>query len=218
MVLDFSPINELEAAMTHGNHDFTNTFHWLNSIAVPAARFKCGFCSVDVGSGTGWVTEGNYAVIRLCPQCNGPSFFTFGGVQWPGAKSGSPVANLPLDVGVIHEEARNCIAANAPSGAAMLCRKILMHVAVEKGAEENQSFQKYVQWLITERYAPKGAEDWLDYIRTKANDANHEIMVMTAPDAIAVLLFTEALLRNVYELPSLVPSATPPEEHSDESE
>src|SRR5439155_19335700 len=122
----------------------------------------------------------------------------------------------PSDVEAIHDEARNAIAANAPTGSSMLCRKILMHVAVEKGAKQNQGFAYYVKWLIEERYAPKGAEDWLDYIRDRANDANHEIMLMKREEATAILLFTEALLRNVYELPSLVPR--PSEQHIDESD
>ena len=87
----------------------------------------------------------------------------------------------------------------------MLCRKILMHVAVEKGAEENKSFKHYVDWLVDERYVPRGGEGWVDYIRTRGNEANHEIAPINADDAKALLFFTEALLRNVYELPSAIP-------------
>jgi hypothetical protein len=115
----------------------------------------------------------------------------------------------------IYEEARASIAANAFTGAVMLCRKILMHVAVEKEADKNKTFQQYVKWLIDERYAPRGAEEWLDYIRDRGNEANHEIVVMNKEDAIGVLGFTEALLRGVYELPNLVPSLS---EETEESE
>ena len=96
----------------------------------------------------------------------------------------------------------------------MLCRKILMHTAVEKGASTNMSFQDYVTWLITERYAPRGAEEWLDYIRRRGNEANHEIVVMSRETASGVLLFTEALLRAVYELPRSVPQLPEPEARS----
>ncbi len=115
------------------------------------------------------------------------------------------IKNLPSDVLSIYEEARRSVAATAFTGAVMLCRKILMHVAVEKKAERDKSFQYYVQWLIEERYAPRGAEEWLNYIRSRGNEANHEIVVMTKEDATGVLLFTEALARGIYELPSLVP-------------
>jgi hypothetical protein len=119
---------------------------------------------------------------------------------------------VPSDTGAIYEEARASVGVNAFTGAVMLCRKVLMHVAVEKGAKENLSFRSYVEWLVEERYAPRGAEPWLDYVRQRGNDANHEIALMTREDAVGVLRFTEALLRAVDELPAAVPRApaTPP--------
>jgi len=202
----------MEGIMVHPNHKYTSRNHWQNVFDVAGKNYVCGYCSAEPGSGKGWMTDasgGEAAVIRICPVCNAPTFFSSTGEQWPGAKAGAAVASLPPDVQAIHEEARQSIAANAPTGATMLCRKILMHVAVQKGADENQSFQTYVKWLIQERYAPIGAESWLDYIRERANEANHEIMVMSKEDSTAVLLFTEALMRNVYELPSLVPVKLP---------
>ncbi len=181
--------------------------------------YRCGYCSFDVASTSGLQTDGSHrAVLRVCPHCNGPTFFAVDGSQWPGPKLGLQVASLPPDAQAIYEEARSSIAANAPSGSVMLCRKILMHTAVEKGAKKGLTFQGYVRWLVKERYAPRGAEQWLDYIRNRGNEANHEIVVMTRDDAIGVLRFTEALLRDVYELPGLVP--VPPEsgeEPDDES-
>ena len=200
----------------HTDHQFTSSNHWQQAIGVNAAKYRCGYCSSDVASGSGWQTDGNNAFLRICPHCNGPTFFAVGGVQWPGAKEGAPISNLPPDVQAIYEEARSGIAGNAFTGAVMLCRKILMHTAVEKGADENKSFQEYVKWLIDERYAPRGAEEWLDYIRDRGNEANHEIVVMNKDDAQGVIRFTEALLRGVYELPKLVPSLGEDAEVTDE--
>jgi len=115
------------------------------------------------------------------------------------------VGNLPDDVRAIYEESRSSVTVNAFTGAVMLCRKILMHVAVGKGAKEDLSFQQYVKWLIDEHYVPRGSDAWLDYIRKRGNDANHEITLMAKDDAVGVLRFTEALLRNLYELPASVP-------------
>ena len=80
-----------------------------------------------------------------------------------------------------------------------------MHVAVEKGAKVGADFKFYVEWLIQERYAPRGAEAWLTYVKDRGNEANHELVPMTNQDATGVLRFTEALLRGVYELPNIVP-------------
>lgn len=201
----------------HMDHRFTAAGHWSNPYNIAAAGFRCGYCSSDVASGLGLQTDGQNAFVRICPQCNGPTFFAVDGVQWPGSKIGMPIGNLPADAGAVYEEARSSIAGNAFTGAVMLCRKILMHVAVEKGAKENLTFQHYVKWLIDERYAPRGAEEWLDYIRGRGNEANHEIVVMNKDDATGVLRFTEALLRGVYELPSLVPPLSQEAEESDDA-
>ena len=201
--------------MTHTDQRLTAPSHWLNPLTVAGIGYRCGYCSSDVGSGSGYSTERDHAIIRICPRCNGPSFFGADSSQWPGPKIGLPVTNVSEDVRTIYEEARSSISANAFTGAVMLCRKILMHVAVEKGAKANLSFQQYVKWLIQEHYVPRGAEGWLDYIRARGNEANHEIVVMNKNDATGVLLFTEALLRGVYELPGLVPAIA---EQAEESE
>lgn len=178
---------------------------WKYSGDIRVDDYRCGYCSAEVGSNKGWTTDAQNAFIRICPLCNCPSFFGSDGLQWPGARVGSAIANVPPDIAAIHAEARASIAASAFTGAVMLCRKVLMHVAVEKGAEPGKSFQHYVEWLIGKHFVPTGSEGWLDYIRERGNDANHEIALMQREDAIGVLEFTEALLRNAYELPSAVP-------------
>ena len=114
--------------------------------------------------------------------------------------------NGPPETVAIFSEARKSLAAGAPTGAVILCRKILMHVAVHLGAKANQSFQHYVEWLIERHYVPTGSEKWLDYIRSRGNDANHEIDIVDGEAARSVVYFTETLLKIVYELPGAIPS------------
>jgi len=199
----------------HKDKRLTGDGHWEQTTVIEAESYICGYCGSRIGSANGWRTDIRNAFVRICPHCNGPTFFGVDGSQWPGPKLGTAVTGLPNEVCAIYEEARNSIAGAAYTGAVMLCRKILMHVAVGKGADEGLTFQAYVKWLIDERYAPRGAEEWLDYVRNRANEANHQIVVMSKGDAVGVLCFTEALLRGVYELPDLVPKTTP--EHIVES-
>lgn len=183
---------------------------WANPVhTLPAESYRCGYCSNDVASERGLLSERMAAFVRICPQCNGPTFFAAGGKQWPGAKIGRPVQSLDPDVAAIYEEARNSLTVNSPTGAVMLCRKILMHVAVQKGAKPNKGFQEYVEYLKDNHYIPTGSEGWVDYIRKRGNEANHEIVVMTKDDGEGVLRFTEHLLRTVYELPASVPPLPP---------
>jgi hypothetical protein len=67
---------------------------------------------------------------------------------------------------------------NSFTSAVLTCRKLLMHIAVEKGAPTNQSFLQYVEYLEQNHYVPPGGKGWVDYIRTKGNEANHEIKIM----------------------------------------
>ena len=145
------------------------------------------------------------ATIHVCPQCNAPTFFSAQEAQHPVPLLGGQVASLTDDVRRIYDEARNALTVGAATGTVMLCRKILMHVAVDKGASKDLNFLGYVDWLIEERWIPRGGESWVDFIRRRGNDANHELPQMTPRDAEGILQFTELLLRNVYESPAAVP-------------
>ncbi len=145
------------------------------------------------------------ATIRVCPQCNAPTFFSAQGAQHPGPLLGGKVASLADDVRGIYDEARNALTVGAATGTVMLCRKILMHVAVDMGANEGKRFQEYVEWLADEGWIPKGGQRWVDFIRRRGNEANHKLPDITREDAEGILKFTELLLRNVYELHALLP-------------
>lgn len=98
---------------------------------------------------------------------------------------------------------------SAYNTAVMVCRKLLMHVAYERGSGEKKNFKQYVEWLVENHYVPPGGEAWADQIRGKGNEANHEIDLMDEHSAEQVLSFTEFLLKFVYELPARVGGSTP---------
>lgn len=56
---------------------------------------------------------------------------------------------------------------SAYTAVSLLCRKLLMHVAVDKGAEENLQFVKYVDYLQEKNWVSPAYKDWVDLIRTK---------------------------------------------------
>ena len=85
-----------------------------------------------------------------------------------------------------------------------------MHIAVEANAKANQSFLDYVNYLATNGYVPPNGKGWVDYIRTRGNEANHEIVLMGRDDAMALVGFVEALLKFIYELPNMVPPIVVP--------
>lgn len=84
-----------------------------------------------------------------------------------------------------------------------------MHLAVDKGAKAGGSFVGYVEFLSDNGYVPPGGKHWVDYIREKGNEANHEIKIMNREDATNLLNFTEMLLRLIYDFPGRIAAPKP---------
>lgn len=182
-----------------------------------ARQYRCGYCGLNVGALTGYGQkvlripnsniQGHNLImwVALCPNCAKPTFWD-GGRQVPGATFGEDVKHLPSDIDGLYREARNCMAVNAFTAGAMACRKILMNVAVNRGAAENLSFVKYVNYLADEGYVPPNGKKWVDHIRDKGNEAVHEIPSLTQADLTDLIVFTEMLLKFIFEFPARVPS------------
>lgn len=183
---------------------------WPGATVQPAQHWKCGYCNREVGSSTGYCVQmpnGPSFYIRICGNCNGPTFFAADGDYSPGALPGNPIEHVPAELAPLFQEARASAAAGAHTSAVLTCRKMLMHIAVLQGAKAGQSFFEYITYLAKEGYVPPNGTVWVDYIRRRSNEANHEIVLMTKEDAIALIAFVEMLLRFIYELPNLAPAA-----------
>lgn len=83
----------------------------------------------------------------------------------------------------------------------MIARTLLMHIAVEQRAEGNKSFAYYVDYLDQNHYIPPNGRQWVDFIRTSGNVANHEIVIKEREEAEKVIMFISSLLMFIYELP-----------------
>ena len=182
--------------------------HWPTAERVPPQSYQCGHCGKMVGPDIGFNYDlrvgGRITGIYICSYCLRPSYFE-DHCQIPGVAAGSLVLHLPKDIEGIYEEARNAIAANCFTAAVLICRKILMHLAVEKGAKAGENFKTYVEYLDSQHYIPPDGKHWVDHIRDKGNEANHEIVQMSRDDAELLLTFVEMLLRFIYEFPNKIP-------------
>ena len=162
---------------------------WNNQDTYEEARnYKCGYCGLNVGARTGYgrkhIPEPKqpnkfnlHQWIALCPNCAKPSFWD-SGKQVPGPTFGEDVKHVPPDVDGLYSEARNCMAVFAYTAGSMACRKILMNVAVFLRAPQNQSFAQYVDYMASQGYVPPNGRPWVDHIRSKGNEANHEIPLL----------------------------------------
>lgn len=187
---------------------------WSAAGRVESRKFVCAYCGNQVASDKGWdggtrVAGMPHGYLRICPECSNPTLIA-GSQQIPGSTYGSFVRHLPSDIEQLYEEARSPVGAGAPTAAVMACRKLLMHVAVEKGAKEGDTFQNYVKFLSENHFVPTGANDWVDKIRTEGNEANHQIVIKNAPQAREMIDFAEMLLKVVYEYPMRGKAAVSP--------
>lgn len=189
-----------------------SSYAWFGTLNLEPQQFICGFCSNKVASEKGYAislprinnpTE-RIGSIYLCPSCEGPSFFTPQRTVYPSPALGRPVKAVPEELNSLYEEARRCTSQNCYTAAVLLCRKMLMNISVQQGAEKGLKFIEYVNYLSGQGYVPPNGKHWVDHIRLKGNEATHEIAIMNEKDAQELLLFTEMLLKFIYEFPNMV--------------
>ena len=133
------------------------------------------------------------------------TYFRSDGSQFPAAPSGQNIRFLPTaEVEELYNEARIAISAKAYTSAVLCCRKLLMNVAVSKGAPAGLAFKEYVDYLNGNGYVPPDGQDWIEHVHKKGKDAAHEIVIMTGQDAEDLIIFVESLLKAIYEYPGML--------------
>lgn len=187
--------------------------NWKQILNLPNQSFVCGYCNTSVSSTIGMKLARNQdgsgpqiGGCYICPNCGGTSFFAPDGGRYPSPALGRPVKHVPADLDSLYEEARRCTSQNCYTGAVLLCRKMLMNIAVNQGAQEGLRFIEYVDYLAQKGFVPPNGRHWVDHIRKKGNEATHEITVMGEQEANDLLTFIEMLLRFIYEFPGMVPA------------
>ncbi|MGU9954563.1 DUF4145 domain-containing protein [Limosilactobacillus fermentum] len=173
--------------------------------------YICGYCGHEVSSDRGMalmrskpgqVSHQSGDGVFICTHCHMPTFI-YGEMQVPGNRFGSPVQNVPDEVNSVYEEARSSFAAGAYTGVVLLCRKLLMHIATDLGADSGLRFIQYVDYLNEHHYAGARSDEWVDQIRQFGNQANHEIRINTKEEAKRIIKFCEMILKLNYEYPSI---------------
>lgn len=139
-----------------------------------------------------------------CPVCQEGSVAVSTGAVYPAAPAGGTVPNLPDDVAQAWREARTAHAVAAYTASEVMCRKILMHVAVDAaGSEPGATFQEYIRQLDEAGYIGLRLRSKVEQVKDRGNVANHELPASSEAEALTTLRITEHLLRGVYEIPNL---------------
>jgi hypothetical protein len=188
-----------------------NTCHWHGVQQTRTKTYICGYCGSKVSSERGLpiVSQNgaHFAGCFICPNCQAATYFPPGGglEQIPGSTFGNDVAHVPAELHTLYCETRDCVSNGNYTASVLLCRKMLMNIAVQQGAEHNLAFIKYVDYLSDKGFVPPHGKQWVDHIRKKGNEANHEITLMSEKDAKELVIFVEMLLKFIYEFPNLIP-------------
>jgi len=177
---------------------------WNQVIELLSKSYVCGHCGEKVCSQIGYKHHSDpNSHIYICHFCGKPTYFS-SEEQVPGPLIGADVRNVPDDIDGLYKEARLSFSVNAFTASIMACRKIIMHIAVSKTATTGLSFQQYVDFLNEKHFIPPDGKEWVDHIRRKGNEANHEIVIMQKDDAEDLIVFIEMLLKLIFEFPSKV--------------
>lgn len=185
------------------------SLEWPSIGVVESKSYVCWNCGLSLASDKGWIgrNTGNTQIILahivVCHHCAIPTFLVANGEQYPGIPSSGEVHDITDEsVKALYDEARRATQVGSYTAAVLCCRKLLMHIAVAKGAKGNESFQYYAQFLLDEHYVPPDAAPWVAHIKDKGNEANHEIVVSGKDEAREILSFVEMLLKLVFEFPA----------------
>jgi hypothetical protein len=132
-------------------------FSWQNLNSISSQKFRCGYCGNVVASDRGYFSGnhvgGHQGFIRICPHCEGPTFL-HDDTQIPGVAAGGEVSHLPIDIEALYKEARKSTAASSFTASVLVCRKLLMNLAVSLGADPGKKFIEYVDFLAQKGYVP----------------------------------------------------------------
>lgn len=189
------------------------SFNWQGQGIIHKKEYTCGHvsCGKVVTSNLGWsylnikrtLKEG---WIYICPLCRRPTFFdnTEPSPQIPGISFGNDIEYLPENIGSLYREIRDTTGCGAFTASVLACKKLLMHIALEKGATIGRDFTTYVEYLVYNHYAPPGNKSWIEKISRIGNEADHEIRVVSSKEAKELVNFVEMLLKFVYEFPAKI--------------
>ena len=181
------------------------------SVAESRYSYTCGHCKTKVSGMVLASAPNSTGPTRwlMCPNCHDGSVLTNKGTIQPNVPFGPDIQGVPDDTYKAYNEARSCFSVNGFTACELICRKILMHVAVDKQAQPGDSFEKYINYLENQGYITPPMKRWVDLIRKHGNESTHELPNPDKVRAEGTLMFTAELLRLIYEMDHLAGQYTP---------
>ena len=172
--------------------------------------YTCGYCNTRVSGFvvSAYDTSVGHVKWVLCTNCGYGSVVNEGSL-YPETLFGPIIEGLPPNIEKVYQEAKSCMSVSAYTACELLCRKILMHIAVEKGAKEGETFSEYLSIIGKKGYITPPMGKWVGLIRQHGNKATHLLEPPDRTRAESTIMFTAELLRLIYEMEQMANQYTP---------
>ena len=128
---------------------------------------------------------------------------SYRGIHWWPLPETKLSADIPADVAGAFAEAAKALHADCPRASAVMARRTLEAVTVDKG-ESSGNLASRLQSLVTKGVLHTSLAEWVKEVRLVGNySAHHDVInLVSIEDVIQLLGFTRELLRYLYELPA----------------
>lgn len=214
----FENLNVVRARSQYDSQ--SNSVHWA---------VDCSGCGskrmLAVASGTlpekfdGLAHYSDYSAWLMCVACGMGAFAVGTSTRaykvFPQPEPFDTPEHLSQDVAHTWGEALSSFTASAFTSCALMCRKIIFHMAVEAGLPEKNdkgwapSFEQCVDHLVEVGHITKRQKSqWVDSIRKWGNTATHDLEPIEEATAFSALEFTFQLLQMVYVFPNAAPGSS----------
>jgi len=106
------------------------------------------------------------------------------------------------------EETNLCFSVSAFCGTAVMARRALQGVCLDKGAKKEDVLQSQIDWMLKEGIITKDLGEWAHEVRFVGNDAAHpskpgEDKPVTKEDAEDILQLVEQFVKVLYIAPAI---------------
>ncbi|MGI9056996.1 MAG: DUF4145 domain-containing protein [Ktedonobacteraceae bacterium] len=164
------------------------------------------------------------AVSLLCSYCNQPTIvveeewvgdhparekekgggtISYLGIHWWPLPNTQLPKDIPAEIAEAFAEASKALHADCPRASAVMSRRTLEAITVEKG-ETSGSLAERLRKLETKGVLHPTLVEWVREVRLVGNSGGHYDVInqVSVEDAGDLLRFVRELLRNLYELPA----------------
>lgn len=121
---------------------------------------------------------------------------------YPAAPIGDPHGAIPASIAEDWIEAQKAFAAGAPKAAAVMCRRVLYGILLDKKCKEHPLHEGLEELAQKERL-PRLVEEWANEIKEEGHDAAHPHRALQVPtqNVAEAMEYTKELLRFIYVEP-----------------